>query len=672
MNTELSELVKRAVSGKREYMDELIKQVQPRVRAYILRCTLNEHLTEDILQETMLQLLVSIKSLKHPERFWPWIYKIASNKIIAHFRKNKRRPSIQFSEIEEHLLESALQDTHNTGDKTALNELHVIILNAMDKLTPVQRSVLSLRCFESMQYQEIASATGCSKATARVQFLRARQKVKSSMKKQGLSKMAVLPALALFGKLTAGEALAASITPAGLTFETGLTTIETIIVTIKAYFLKTAVAAMATTTTVFLGHAAWIQTHPHPYPVRNEVQSVHYTVQGIGLLNEGKPTQAVKPSSRSSKADVDAGPYYCKGAYEQWLHFPEGPDGPIFVRMQRWGLDKQTLQRTGKLCAWLQNGSENYYYDSGGNIIYITNDPIGMLVLPTDPAPMVDFILRHSAYQDNVKYAHDRKTGLLKTKKDNRVPSVKNYKTGYAYNTLNEEDFQPFWPDNAGVIDERDSMHRRGWTYLTVKGNIGTLKIQGKGRIPFSYIDSKEHSPWLDIQVGDSIRMLDTVNGACLIDKKTGQTAIFEPGTFFAGLGRPWIGIRAFDTLRRDAASEQIPFSAKRKDELGTVTLKQKRDQNTFKILYSIDMSKDVIDTIELASDGSRPVQGRLTFSYAQQLEDWPETFNEPVLPVEISDENQREPYHWLWGLLEKGQTDSLSAMIPFNQTEYR
>jgi len=669
MSKELVELIKCAVNDEPSQKDELFKKVQPRIRAYILRCTLNEDLTEDILQETMLQMLISLKTLNEPQRFWPWLYKIASNKIVSHFRKNRHCSSIQFSAMEDHLLESALQDhSENTADVPAMRELHTLVLKTMEKLTPPQRSVLSLRCFDGMQYQEIAEAVGCSESTARVQFLRARKRLKSSLTKQGLSRKAILPALVLFGKLTAGQdALAASITTSTVTFETGLTTTEVITAAVKTYFLKFAAVTATTAATVFLGHTAWVQTHPHPYPQRQEVQSVHYTVQGVGLLDEeNRPVD----TGSSSKEDVDSGPYYCKGAYEQWLQFPEGPDGPVLVRMQRWGLDPQTHENTDKLCGWLQNGQANYYYNSGGNEIYITNDPIGMLILPTDTPEMVDFLIRYSDYQDNIKYSKDRKTGLLKAKNDNRVPSVKNYKTEYVYNNLSNQDFEPFWPKNAGVIDDRDPMHRRGWTYLIFEGNLGNLQIKGKGRLPFSYSASQENSPWLDIQIGDSIHIMDTSRGACLINEDSGEIEWFVPGTFFTGLGRPWIGIRAYDTLRRDAAIYRIPFQAERKGEIATVDLKQELGPETYNIRYSIDMAKDIINSIDFAHEGTHPAKGRLEFTYAQTLEDWPTILEEPDLPFSMPSENQSKSRHWILALLENSE-NPFSGKTLANQAEY-
>ncbi len=661
MKEDISGLIESAMTGDRQSMDQLIQRVQPRIRAYILRSTLNEDLTEDIVQETMLQLITSLKTLTDITRFWPWLYKIASNKKISHFRKAKTHPAMHFSNMEPHLLESAMEDEYadDATEKPALQELHKLIMATMQKLSGTERSILSLRCFEDMPYDQIAEISGCTQSTARVQFLRARKKLRSSLKRQGLSGKAILPSLVLFGKLTADKTLAPSVTSASVTLNTGMTTAQVAVATIKAGFVQYATTTATAAAVVILAHIGWNQMHPHPYPDREDVQTIHYTVQGVGELDESDLEKAVRPNNRSRKGDVDEGPYYSKGAFEQYLQFPDGPDGPVLVRMQRWGLDAATHQNTDKLCGWLQNGRANYYFAKGfadgSTRIYITNDPIGMLILPTDSPEMVDFLMEHCGNLDRIRYTRDRKTGLLTGKYDNRVPAVKDYKTEYAYNSLTEADFTPFWPKDAGVYDERDAMHYRGWTLFSFEGHLGETPIHGKGKLPFTYEAWQDNKPWLDIQIGDSIHILDTENGAYLVDTATGKVTSYPSGTFFTGISRPWTGLRAYDTLRRDAANERIPFKAKRIGETATVNLSREIGDSTYNVNYTIEMYTDVISRIDLIEEGENPVTGQLTFTYAQDdLADWRAGFTEPTVPTKKTTDRQFAKHHWLLDLLEK------------------
>jgi RNA polymerase sigma-70 factor (ECF subfamily) len=557
---------------------------------------LNPDLADDILQETMLQMVKSLKSLKDRTHFWPWLYRVASNKIAGHFRKEGHRSMVRFSAMEDHYVESLLEDEKGVfASQIDRRELHTLILKAVEKLDPVQRSVFSLRCFENFSYEQIAESVGCEMSTARVHFYRARQILQSKLKRQGITGGAVVPAMVFFGKITAGEkTLAAGITTSSVKFSTGLTTVQSVLTAVKAGFVKGIAAAAVVAAGVALTHTAWVHTHPHPYPQREQVQSVHYTVQGIGLVDEKKLAEQMKPAARIGKGDVDIGPYTSKGAYEMWTQFPEGPDGPIFVRMQRWGLDSRTHENTSKLCGWLQNGRANYYYYSGLNRVYLTNDPIGMLILPTDPPKLAEFLMEHSKYQEQIRCSYDRKTGLIKGRADSRVSNVGTYKTEYAYNILSAEDFEPFWPDDAGVVDERDAMHRRGWTYFTIEGTYKGQPVTGCGRLPFTYVKYQEYKPWLHVSIGSEMEIIDTPERAVVMYGSEAQRSAYPPETFFTGFGRPWIGIRAYDTTRRDAAKERIPFTDDPKDETGIVAVL--RDSG--RIEYQIDMMTDVIDKI--------------------------------------------------------------------------
>lgn len=652
MNKAFAESIERAVGGDGACMDRLIQQVQPRLRAYILRCTLDEGRTDDILQETMLQMVKSLKTLKEYKHFWPWLYRIASSKIAGHFRKESRHSAIRFSALEDHIVDSILEDSKTAfGSRSAMRELHGLVLQAIEKLNPVQRSVFSLRCFEDFSYDEIADSVGCEASTARVHFFRARQVLKSALKRQGISGGAVVPAVVLFGKLTACEkTLATGITVSSINFSSGLTAAQTVIAAVKAGFVKTSIAAGAVAATVVLGHTAWVNTHPHPYPVREQVQSVHYTVQGIGLVDENKTETAQRQAARSRKGDVDIGPYYSKGAFEQWLQFPDGPDGPVFVRMQRWSIDGKEKQ-----CGWLQNERANYYYNSGEKRVYITNDPIGMLILPTDPPDLSKFLMKYAKYQDRIKCSYDRKTGLIKRKVDNRVPSVRNYKTDYAYNSLTDQDFERFWPENAGVVDEQDTMHRRGWTYFTIEGSYNGQPVTGRGRLPFNYEQYKENKPWLHLTVGSDLEILDTPEGAVVIFGSEEHRSAYPPETFFTGFGRPWCGIRAYDTTRRDAAKQRIPFSSGRQGETGIVVVMKGSER----IQYSIDMLADVIESVTLF-DSQNNTSGQLVFNYAQELEDLGGVFEMPMLPEWAAREPVLRPNYGIFALLENNITSNV------------
>jgi hypothetical protein len=177
-------------------------------------------------------------------------------------------------------------------------------------------------------------------------------------------------------------------------------------------------------------------------------------------------------------------------------------------------------------------------------------------------------------------------------------------------NALQEDYFQADWPTTAKVSDNRDEIHQRGWTYFRIRGQINGQKVFGAGRIPFVYATSREHSPWLKLQVG-SLTITDTYNQANISQASSEQPSAYRGGSFFKGLARQWMGLHTIDTVRRDAAEKGIWFETRYLDDRFAQV---EMDCQGVKVAYKIDLQADVIDEITFTTDQGEA--GNLKFSY--------------------------------------------------------
>jgi RNA polymerase sigma factor (sigma-70 family) len=178
----LIELVKRAQQGCKNSMDELVRDVQQKVRAYVYRHTQDHDLTQDLSQEILLQMVKSLDCLRKAESFWPWLYRIAQNKIRRYFKSKGRETSVFESAIYRSLL--SRDSHHHRGDglrRLIQKELTKKMLAAMRKINDDYRVVLSLRCFEERSYSDIGMALNCSEDSARVTFYRAKQALRAGI-----------------------------------------------------------------------------------------------------------------------------------------------------------------------------------------------------------------------------------------------------------------------------------------------------------------------------------------------------------------------------------------------------------------------------------------------------------------------------------------------------------
>lgn len=199
--TSIIGLVMQAQCGDSEAMSRLSQQVADRVLPYIQGLTLNYDLAQDILQETLLEMVKSLNKVESPENFWCWVYRQALGKTQHHYRDRNRHRSI-ILRIASDLLGQA-KDESLTGLKYVTRvELSDAVLRAMDKLKMEYRSVLILRCFENLSYAEIAQVLDCKELRARVLFFRAKKSLGRHLSQGGFGQEYLLAGLVLFRILT--------------------------------------------------------------------------------------------------------------------------------------------------------------------------------------------------------------------------------------------------------------------------------------------------------------------------------------------------------------------------------------------------------------------------------------------------------------------------------------
>lgn len=605
---EHGELVRKAQLGDKTSMNRLAEAAKVHLREYVLRLTLREDVTQDIVQESILEMFKVFKKLKSTEKFWSWLDGIAFNKIRKHYGRQWRHKSISLSDIDRQL---AIGNSQSALAEMVNQELKQIVLISMRELSPRHRAVLTMRCYKDMPYSEIARIMGCTEFGAQALFYRAKKALAKKLSHHGLGKGYLMAALVLFGKLTASsEAAAANVSVSTATLKVGLVASLAGIMT-----SKTAVVSVATIAVIAGGSA--LVTH------------------GTDKLDFGP--KRINAQTALNLPALDA----ANGMEQCWYFFPEGPSGSVMMRMLK------TDTSGGKLyCCNLQNQHANYYYDKDTvhiNNFRTYNPDLSVARLPTDGEDLNRFISRIEGRQANTERVSGAKKGLLVISKRNDEGGNKIWKTDRHFNVLDEEYFQFDWPQNARVVDNRDEMHKRGWTYFRIIGRINGIEVSGTGRVPFVYAASGQFAPWLNLQLANGTKIIDNRAIACVIDTSGKTVAAYKSGSFFKGLGRPWMGLHTIDTVRRDAAEQQVWFETRqlsggRKTEV-ILTLGHSR------LLYCIDMKTDFIEKIVFSADNGN--RGELKFSYLQNIDNPGSEFIQPKL--ESYRKPRQNPPGMLW-----------------------
>lgn len=571
------ELIRRAQLGDKQCLGQLAQQARERLRTYVYRLTQRDDLAQEIVQESLLEMCKVLGKLKKADRFWPWLYGIAVNKLRRHYRTEQKQRNLAVSSAKRN---GTLKDRQDGLENLVSEELKQIISAAMQKIRTRHKAVLIMRCYDGMTHSEIAESMGCSEFSTRMLFLRAKKALQRELSRNGFGKGSLLAALVLFGKMTApSKAAAAQVSVSAAAVKVGL---------------LTGIVGLATTKTAIVSLTA-----ATALTVGTIVAPSMLSKQGTeGLDSPVASSQAVSQFDQNAEE-------------EYWYYFPQGPAKPMMLRAKSGTVGDKSYWQI------LQNDRANYHYHD--NNVHINNyrmwaRDLSVLTFPTDNPKLTDFLSQVEPSTKVTKHIAAKGKGLLliaaRSKDSNRSWAVRHY------NVLDEDYFQSDWPATAKVFDNRDAMHKRGWTYFRVSGKVNGQNVFGTGRIPFVYAMSEQYSPWLKLQVG-SLMIVDTYKEAYLNRLQSEQFETYAGGSFFKGLTRPWMGLHTIDTVRRDAAEQRIAFETKHTP--GSRFAQVELIYKGFRLIYNIDLEMDVIDEITFSTDQGK--KGNLKFSYLQSIE---------------------------------------------------
>ncbi len=583
-------LVKRAQLGDKESLDRLTELAEERLRVDVFRLTLQEDLAQEIVQESLFEMFRVLNDLKEAHRFWPWLYKIAINKMRLHYRTEKRRRTVTASAVAE---KAAYGSSEQAMAGAISKELKDIVLGAMRRLKPRHRTVLTMRCYREMEYSQIAESMGCSEFAAKMLFYRAKRSLRKQLSRFGFGKGLLLPALVLFGKMTARSEAAVHVTVSTAAMKVGV---------------AAGVAGFATSTTgiVSLAAAGILAVGATTATLEHAGGDVR---SGAGAVGSGRITEQMGALGAGNE--------------EMWCYYPDSPKGPVMMRLLRWD-----SRQKGRYCKWLQNEQAMYYFDEGKDTVYIENhrvwrEDLSVWRLPTDPPELSEFLSRIEGRIDGMRYVRGGGAGLLVISQGR--PAGSPSRATRHFNVLDEQYFLYSWSARTKRLDNRDMMHKRGWTYFRVSGRIGDQAISGVGRLPFVDAARARYGAWLKLDVGERLKIGDNGQEARIYDGSR-LVASYAGGSFFAGLSRPWMGLHTIDTIRRDAAANRIWFETEPKGQGDAIEVVLTRGET--KLRYAVNMDKDIIERIGILGESGR--EGELVFSYLDEVDGIEDEFVAP------------------------------------------
>ncbi len=166
-------LIKSVLAGDDDAFAELVRKYKQKVFRLASRFVRDNNDLDDICQEAFIKAYQSLNKFRGDAPFEHWITKIAVNVCYDMLRKQSRkRDDVPLDSVA--FLIGAPQSSDDCSGDEAMN----ILGNALAKLRPKDRMVITLLNLEEKSVRETASLTGWSEANVKVRAFRARKELK--------------------------------------------------------------------------------------------------------------------------------------------------------------------------------------------------------------------------------------------------------------------------------------------------------------------------------------------------------------------------------------------------------------------------------------------------------------------------------------------------------------
>jgi RNA polymerase sigma factor (sigma-70 family) len=153
------ELVHHYTNGNEWAFNVLAKRHRKEIYQRIYLIVRDKMMAEDILQDTFIRMVRSIRAGTYNEegRFLPWAIAVAKNLCLDHKRKTKGSRVVSYD-----LIVSELSSTKSAPMKCRISEgqLQQQMEYILNQLPDVQRTVIKYRHYEEMSFKEISSVMG--------------------------------------------------------------------------------------------------------------------------------------------------------------------------------------------------------------------------------------------------------------------------------------------------------------------------------------------------------------------------------------------------------------------------------------------------------------------------------------------------------------------------------
>ena len=153
----------------RDHFLPYYNQFKDKIYNYFLyRVGFDKSLAEDLTSEVFIKALKNFKNFDIEKKFQSWIYMIAHNHLVNHYKTSGRTIPLEF-------VENFLHYSDNSAEEKLELER---VLKIIDSMENVDSEVLRLKFIDELNNQEIANLMAKEEGTIRTQISRSLEKLR--------------------------------------------------------------------------------------------------------------------------------------------------------------------------------------------------------------------------------------------------------------------------------------------------------------------------------------------------------------------------------------------------------------------------------------------------------------------------------------------------------------
>lgn len=174
------QLVVRVQKGDKRAFDLLVLKYQYKVHSIVARFIRDSDEVKDVVQEAFIKAYRALPNFRGDSQFYTWLYRIAVNTAKNYLIARSRRPpssDVELEDAEYYSGSEQLKDQGSPENQLFRDELERVINQAIVELPEDLRTAVTLREYEGLSYEDIASVMNCPVGTIRSRIFRGRESI---------------------------------------------------------------------------------------------------------------------------------------------------------------------------------------------------------------------------------------------------------------------------------------------------------------------------------------------------------------------------------------------------------------------------------------------------------------------------------------------------------------